>query len=258
MQLWQCKIAFGFLLLLGLPISAKGDTLKSAESVIAKTNQDAVHSQKRIDSTYDSIHAKFQEYRRLTAETESLTAYNKQLASLVKSQRKELQSLTQQLDEIETTKRDILPLIERMINMLGRFVDSDMPFLLQERKDRVARLQANLHSADISLSEKYRQVLEAYQIENDYGKSIQAYRKEMSIDGTVLTVDILRLGRVGLYYRTLDGEKCGYYDKSQAKWLGISNSYQGEIKKGIRLAHKQLAPTFLELPLQAPSVAIAN
>ena len=48
--------------------------------------------------------------------------------------------------------------------------------------------------ADVAVSEKFSQVLRAYQIENDYGRTLEAYSDTISIAGVDRKVDVLKVG----------------------------------------------------------------
>ena len=97
----------------------------------------------------------------------------------------------------------------KMIDALDKFVSLDIPFLLKERTERVANLKTIMDRGDISTSEKFRKVTEAYQIESDYGRTIEAYRSEVNFEGETFNADFLRVGRVSLTFVTSNGDKAG-------------------------------------------------
>jgi septal ring factor EnvC (AmiA/AmiB activator) len=70
--------------------------------------------QRRIDALDDETRKLLDEYRRTMAQVEDLAAYNEQLERLVATQRVELADFERKFQEIEVTKRQILPLIMRM------------------------------------------------------------------------------------------------------------------------------------------------
>ena len=180
-----------------------------------------------------------------------MEAFNKQLDGQVKSQEQEISSVQKQLDEIETTSREVQPLIERMVESLSQFVSLDVPFLKDERMARVQRLRDLMKRADVSISEKYRQVLEAYQIELDYGTSFDSYEGVMGSGADARTVQFIRLGRVTLLYRTLDGKETGYWDAQKKAWV-VDNSYAGAAEQALKVATKGGSPELLTLPVPAP------
>ena len=142
----------------------------------------------------------------------------------------------------------------RMLDVLDRFVDLDVPFLITERKDRVARLRRMMDRPDVTEAEKFRRILEAYQIENEFGRTIESYQGplEGGGDGTQKTVNFLRVGRIALVYQSLDETDLGAWNQKDRKWESLSGSYRNMIKKGIRIARRQAPPNLLFLPIAAP------
>jgi len=228
---------------------AFSEPLSSAINVETATNSAAIRSQKKIDGLSDKTRKMLGQYRSVTHQTETLLIYNKHLNDLLVSQKQEKESLQQQLAEIETTQREIVPLILRMLDSLDKFVALDLPFLPEERSQRIAKLKKMIVRADVTHAEKFRRILEAYQIENDYGNTIEAYRADLTMEGVTSSVDFLRLGRVALYYQRFDGSEAGYWDKEKKQWLPLSSDYKNAIRNGLRIARKETAPDLLVLPV---------
>ncbi|MEM8817728.1 MAG: DUF3450 domain-containing protein [Pseudomonadota bacterium] len=209
--------------------------------------------QRRIDELDDATREMLEEYRQAMAQVSDLDAYNTQLEGLVATQRTELADYERQFDEIEITKRRILPLIVRQIEVLEEFVGLDMPFLERERALRIDELQKLMSRPEVPTSEKYRRVSEAYQIELDYGHTIEAYEAELNDNGdTPRTVNFLRFGRLGLYYMTLDGLEIGFYNNVSDQWEQLDSEYLQSLDRAIRIARKQLPPDLVRLPVTAP------
>ncbi|NQZ01695.1 MAG: DUF3450 domain-containing protein, partial [Bdellovibrionales bacterium] len=144
----------------------------------------------------------------------------------------------------------------KMTDTLGQFVELDAPFLPEERQKRVADLKVMLNKANISTSEKFRRILEAYQIENEYGRTIESYRGKMAMSGKETTVDFLRIGRVGFYYQTLDREQTFAWSKSRSKWVELDSGDASDILQGIKMAQKQITPNLIELPIEKSEVKL--
>jgi len=242
------------MLLMLAPIASKADTttLKNAVDAQLKSEVAAKKSQQRIDALDDGSRQMLAEYRAVLRQTESLKAYNDQLDKLVVSQKNELVSIDAQLVNIETTQREIVPLMLNMIQVMAQFVELDMPFLPEERKNRIEQLQLLMERADVSLAEKYRRILEAYQVETEYGRTIEAYQDELTVDGNSRTVEFLRIGRIGLYYLSLDGKEVGHWNNG---WEELGSENRKAVEKGLKVAKKQLPPDLLVLPMQAAEVA---
>jgi hypothetical protein len=211
-------------------------------------DKDAAASQKRINQLDDQSKDMLDKYNLLVAETESMTGYSDQLALQVKDQNAAIASYNQQLLDIENTAREVMPMMQRMLDRIDRFVELDMPFLLQERRDRIQKLKDVMGKADVAISEKYRRIVEAYQIELDFGRTLESYEGKLEDDRTV---KFLRIGRVALLYQTLDGEETGYWDKDKKGWV-VDNEYREAVKQGIKVATKQGAPELIEAPIPAP------
>jgi len=226
--------------------------LSQAIRVDGATNNAAIKSQQKIDRLSDKTDKMLEQYRAAIHQTRNLKTYNQYLQKLVDSQQQEKDSLHQQLAGIETTQQEIVPLMLSMQQTLEKFVHLDVPFLHQERHQRLAKLKAMMVRADVSNAEKYRRILEAYQIENDYGNTIEAYRGDLELKGVNSSVDFLRLGRVTLYYQRLDASETGYWNKEAKQWQVLSSDYRQPIRKGLRIARKEAAPDLLILPIPVP------
>jgi hypothetical protein len=231
--------------------SAPAQDLKTAIGDRIAANAEGVASQKRIDQLSDDTDALVADYRTTIKQTESLRVYNKQMSELIDSQEAEMASLQDQLDRVELVGRGVTPLMLRMIDALDAFVELDVPFLKTERTERLENLRDLMGRADVTNAEKYRAILEAYQIENEYGRTIEAYRATIDTTGEQRTVDFLRVGRIALVYQTLDGNESGVWDQKEHRWEKLDDSYRTSIREGIRVARKQTAPEMIRLPLPA-------
>lgn len=239
-----------------LPIlTSTAGNLDHAIETQVKTDQAAQQSQTQVDNLVDETQQMIIDYRETLRQTESLRAYNDQLDKLVVSQKIEMDSINEQLKNIETTQRDIVPLMLKMIETMTQFVDLDVPFLPDERQQRVEQLQTLMDRADVTLAEKYRRILEAYQVETEYGRTIEAYRGDLKLSDSddLRTVDFLRIGRVSLYYLSLDGLEAGIWHDNA--WQKLDDSYRQSISLGLKVAKKQLPPDLLVLPVRTAEVA---
>ncbi|OGR09157.1 MAG: hypothetical protein A2341_02850 [Deltaproteobacteria bacterium RIFOXYB12_FULL_58_9] len=227
--------------------------LDEAINQVVDANLAAAKSQRKVNDLDDAANELLNDYRATIQEFDSLTLYNQQLQTLVASQQAEIDSLREQIDNVSTIGREITPLMTRMLDALEQFVGLDVPFLLEERTGRVAKLRAIMERADVTNAEKYRRILEAYQIENDYGRTIETYKSEHTGNGgSARTVNFLRIGRVALIYQTLDEAEAGVWDRTTREWIVLPNTYRSSLRKGFRIASKQAAPDLLRIPVSAP------
>lgn len=233
------------------PAAEDPDKLRGLVADDAAVQKDAAATQERIDGLDDETQKLLSEYRRVKNETESLQTYNEQIAAQIPSQVEEMQQLERQLQEVEATSRDVLPLMQRMLATLQQFVELDLPFLPEERKKRVATLLDMMDRANVSISEKFRRIVEAYQIEMEYGRTLEAYEGKLGEGEQARTVQFLRVGRIALMYQTLDQKETGYWDRDKKAWV-IDNEYKLAFAKNIAVAKKLGAPDLLVVPVPAP------
>jgi len=214
-------------------------------------NDASAKVQKRIDTISDQTDELLAKYRTALKQTDSIRVYNAQMRELITSQDAEMDSLQGQLDRIEVVGRSVMPLMSKMVDAYESLVGLDLPFLLDERKQRVADLRALMKRSDVTSAEKYRRIMEAYQIENEYGRTIEAYRSTIELAGREVTVDFLRFGRIALVYQTPDGTEAGVWNQKTRAWEALDPRYRGPIRDGLRIARKQAAPDLIRLPLPA-------
>mgnify|MGYP003326054390 CR=1 FL=1 len=205
--------------------------------------------QKRIDSLDAESKKLTNDYKDTIVEYEILKNYDDQLEKITESQFVEIKSFIEQIESLDETNKYVLPLLERMVVALRELIEIDVPFLIDERMARLEELESILYQANFSTAEKFRKIYEAYQIENEYGRTIEAYSSSISVDGIVLAADFFRLGRLNLFYRTPDGKETGYWDKQVNNWQHLGGKYADDIEAGLKIAYKQAPPDFINLPV---------
>jgi hypothetical protein len=237
-----------------LPVMSAQDTKKLEASIAVQndTEKAAAASQKKIDKIADETERMLTEYKLTLRQYDALNGYNDQVQKIVNAQQEELDSLEQQLLEIDTTNQGVIPLMIRMVENLEKFIALDIPFLPDERAKRLDEVKLLLDRADITVSEKYRRIMEAYQVETEYGRTIEAYNGELNKDGTRRSVSYLRIGRVALLYQTLDRKETAVWDHAAKRWEVLSEEYRNPVLEGLRIAQKQAPPNLIKLPITAP------
>jgi len=248
-------------LLLSLSVALMAAPVTYAASLndifgVAETlNKQARQSQARIDALTEETNDLLNDYKTVLKEIEGLQVYNRQLEKQVGNQEKEMSDLAGAIDKVTVIERQITPLMLRMIDGLEQFVELDLPFLLKERRDRIAALREMMERADVAASEKFSQILRAYQIENEYGRTMEAYTDEITVDGGTRIVDVLKVGRIALVYQTNDGEVTGSWNANDRAWVELDDAFTTPVRNGIRMARKQLTVDLLTLPITAPGAA---
>ncbi len=215
-------------------------------------------AQQRIDDLDEQRRNLSNDYRVVLKQNTNLEKYNDQLVQTVHSQDDDIASLKEQIQRINHLERDIVPMMSDMLKALDNFIQLDTPFLLEERNKRIEKLKVLLANGSISNSEKYRRVLEAYQIENDYGRTIEAYEGTVNSATNTETQDVtfFKVGRVAYLYQTLDKSQTFHWSKADKSWHLLDKHYNDKINEGIKMAKEQIPSNLMFIPLEAPALPL--
>lgn len=245
--------------LIAAPVfAANANTMGTAEAEQKVNLEAAKSSQKKVDEIHEETQTLKGQYRQALQSIENTQIYNEQLREVIASQKEEKVRINEEIINVQETTQKVAPLMVKMKDSLADFVEADLPFLPKERKKRIKELDDLFVKSGVSLSEKYRKVLEAYLVENEYGSTIETYTDSLKLDGQEQSVEFLKVGRVGLYYLTKDHNKAGVWDLSSNKWKELSGSERGYVEKAIKVANKQSSPSLLTLPIIKSSAAGVN
>jgi len=240
----------------GVVATAKADTLDKIIEVGQEKNKTAKKSQVKIDRLADETRDLLGDFKTVSKQIDGLRVYNARLQKQIDNQIRRIGDIENSIQQVTVIQRQMTPLIIRMIDGLEAFVSLDVPFHMEERERRIEFLRANLDRSDVSVAEKFRQVLEAYKIENEYGRKIDAYKGTLDIEGVERDVNFFRVGRIALLYQTTDTELSGAWDQDSSSWLALDRGeYRSAIQKGLRIARKEASIDVLNLPIPAPEAA---
>lgn len=239
--------------LAGVVGTAQAAKLDDILEVSEEKNEAARQSQAKIDRLAEETRDLLEDYKAVNKQVDGLKVYNSRLQRQIENQEQRIANIEDSIAEVTIVQRQMTPLIIRMIDGLEQFVEMDVPFNIEERRQRVEFLRDNVDRADLTVAEKFRQVLEAYNIELQYGRGFETYTDTIGIDGTDREVDVLRIGRIALVYQTTDGSKAGVWNNDNRSWESLPvGDYGNAIRKGVRIAKKQAAIELLNMPIAAP------
>ena len=245
-----------------LVVLALGSSVAQAQGInnILKAGDRSIRlaqaSQARVDKVVEETRNLLDEYNTVNKEIDGLKVYNQLMERQIQDQVREMETLANSIEQVTVIERQIPPLMIRMIDGLEQFVALDIPFLEKERTDRVDKLRAVMERGDVSVAERTRNVFEAYQVENDYGRTIESYKGELNIAGGIRQVEFLRIGRIALLYQTADGAFTGAWDKEAGGFVELrSGSARTQVRQGLRMARKEIAPDLLLLSIDAAGAA---
>jgi len=244
------KILIGGVILITLPMMVPAETLSQVLNGQTERTLLAQESQQRIDKVVEQTRKMEDRYRAALKEIDGLKIYNQLLELQIENQARVKVDLEQSILVASQINRNIVPVLVGMIDALDQFVQMDVPFLMEERTNRVGSLDELMQREDVTVAEKFRKVTEAYQIENDYGKTIETYKDTLEVDGKTLELDFLRIGRVSFLYQSVDGGVSGVWNQKTRSWENADDNRNG-IKAGLKIAKKQVAPDLVILPVDS-------
>ena len=225
------------------------DKLKDSVEISTSSLEKASSNQREINKIDQETRDLEFEYIDTFKEYENLKLYNDQLQKIINSQLEEINSILDQIADLDNTNINIIPLMLKMTDSLEKFIELDIPFLLDERLERVSSIKEVMDRGDISTSEKFRKVAEAYQIENEYGRTIEAYRSSVNFENKDFNADFLRVGRVALMFVTTNGDTAGYWNTASNSWVKSSGAIKRSTEEGLKIAIKQSPPTLINIPI---------
>ncbi len=217
----------------------------------------AQQSQERINSIVEGTRSLEDQYRAINKEIDGLRVYNRLMGAQTDGQQAALEDIALSMDQVDVINRQIFPLMTRMIDGLERLIALDVPFLMEERTTRVSGLKDILERSDVTVSEKFRKVMEAYQIENDYGDTSETYTQTLTFGDNTRSYNILRIGRIGLYFQSDDANITGRWDNTAREWVR-DDSARAEIRKGLSIVKQIIAPEIIVIPVSAASTSEAS
>jgi len=240
----------GALALAGSNIAA-ADALTDLHKAEAKIFKQSAKSQSKINSIYEQTQDLLADYRNVVDQADVLRGYNDHVQRMVNDQKKNITSLQKQIDGIDKIKQGVVPLMYKMIDALEKFIELDVPMNIERRKERVANLRNIMNDSNVTTSEQFRLVLEAYEIEAGYGTVFDAYQAEIDLDGRMLTADFVHMGRIAFVAQSLDAKHSWLWNNNTRAWEELGDEYQKHVTNTIRIARKQLPPALTKLPVFA-------
>jgi regulator of replication initiation timing len=240
----------GALALAGSNIAA-ADALTDLQKAEAQIFKQSAKSQAKIDNIYQQTQDLLAEYRNVVDDAEVLRGYNDHVQRMVDKQQENIVSLQEQIDGIDEIKQGVVPLMYKMIDSLEKFIELDIPMNIVNRKERVANLRAVMDDSNVSVSEQFRLVLEAYEIEAGYGTIFDAYQGEIDLGGRSLTADFVHMGRVAFVAQSLDAKNSWLWNNETRSWEELGDEYLKPVTDAIRMARKQLPMDLTKLPVFA-------
>ena len=230
------------------PAGSPADT-DSLSITVSQTVETAKQTQVRLDGWSQERKDLELRYRNANA---NLTYLQERLSR----ERERAAALDNSVGELERSLRESTRLQEGIVDtmgaVLGRLeaaVSADLPFLPEERAARLESLRKLMARTEVESAEKLRVLLETMLIEAQYGATVEVAPAIIRIDGQEVHAEILRIGRLAMYWRSPDGKRVGSWDPAGAAWVELSSGYSRVISHSIEIAAKRRANELVTLPL---------
>jgi hypothetical protein len=175
---------------------------------------------------------------RRAAETQKAAALQENVAEL-----------RRRLEESQRLQDSLADTLSVILERLEKWVARDLPFLPEERAMRLDLLRQELAKPDIPGSDKLRRLLETLQIEAAYGGTIEVHQDQIQMGAEELFVDVLRLGRISVFWRTPDGKRMGEFDRATGEWVELPDKYARSVGLALDMAARIRPVELVALPL---------
>ncbi|MFZ1985134.1 MAG: DUF3450 domain-containing protein [Desulfatitalea sp.] len=240
------------LLLLWTPPALRSET-DDVSTRIERPVQEAIATrqatQREEEQWRDAKEKLLARYEALEQENEQLRSQKETMRAATATARERIAAKDKQLADIQQIAERIEPFLDETMAELRQLLTQGPPFLIAERRQRLENLETIHHDPDIAISEKYRKVMEALLVEAEYGFTIEVYQQTVRVDNQEVIVDILRLGRLALFFLTLDRGQCGFYNEAAGAWQPLPATHRETIANAVDIGAKRKPPELLNMPL---------
>ena len=230
-------------------VFAENNIGERVEKPVQKAIDIRQETQKAQDQWREERQRLVDAFENLQQEQQQLQEQKKHLLEVSSATKARIAEKEKQLADIEQISVQIQPFLTELIVRLHQQVANDMPFLSVERGRRLERLDQMMTDPDVMISEKFRKIMEALMVEAEYSRTIEVYQETIKADGRDILVNIFRLGRICLFYQTLDQKGCGFYNVSAGAWHSLPDSYNYTIQAAMDIGAKRRPVELLSLPI---------
>jgi len=244
-------ITIPLLLLMGIIIAVPvfAENISAARSGLEKAIEAEMAAQKKADQWSQEKQQMISEIRQLKTRLEWLSYQNKKYDAYIKTEEQAIAELKRKDAEMRHLRQALEPYLDRTIDELAAFIEKDLPFLGQERSRRVSFLKESVNDYHLAMSEKLHRVLEALNVETEYGRSIEADTRALNVQGRSVESDVLRVGRIALFYRSLDGREVGKMNPDTGTWEPVDKKFSRAIRDTIDMARQKKSVELVDLPI---------
>ncbi|WP_022667523.1 DUF3450 domain-containing protein [Desulfospira joergensenii] len=244
-------LALSVFFLLGNP--SNGPSQTDVETRIEKPVEKAIRiqqeTQKSESKWRNDKEKKIALFESLEKQIEALEAEKAGLIKINLGLHSRIDAKKKQLSDMEQISAQILPFLDQVLDRIRQVKAGDIPFLDKERQNRIQALESMMADPEVPVSEKFRKITEGLLVETEYGQTVEAYQQTVDLEGEPTLVNIFRLGRLNLFYQTLDKQGCGFFHTAQKAWIPLADTFLRDIQAAIDMGAKRKPVEMLNLPL---------
>lgn len=229
--------------------SAAGTEANQIQGKVIQTIEIRQQTQKKEDTWAGKKVKLMARYRSLKANKGRLEKLKLETERELDSQKTRVAELERKIKESARIKKELQSYLESVVAQLEEFIKRDLPFLLKERTNRIVSIKNVLARPEVPAAERYRRVMEALQVETEYGRTVEVYQDTIKLNGQSVLVDILRLGRLSLFCQTPDGRVVGHYDRAAGEWTPLPSRCRREINRAVEMARRERTIDLVKLPI---------
>jgi hypothetical protein len=240
-------IALGFL---GSQIAFGQATPERLISRVSSALNVEAKAQKGADEYNYSKSDTLEQIRNLKYRVAFFKYRTEQYKAFVDQVQEKISNLQFKRNEILKLREQLEPYLADVVTRMSKFIDTDLAFLPEERQKRVITLEKSLNSYDVAMSEKLRRVFaEGVQVEAEYGRSVESIDETLNLNGEETQITLFRLGRVAMYYISLDGQETGRWNQETKQWEKLPEKMNRDIRRAADIAAGKRIVEIVNLPL---------
>ncbi len=239
----------GFFCFLTPVVQAETVDINQARVHLEKAIEVEIEAQKEADQWSQEKEGFIAEIRQTKTRLAWVEYQNMKYAAYIENERTTIAELKRKKEEMDKLRRQLEPYLDTVIGRLEKFITQDMNFLEEERNQRLSFLKSAVNDYHLSMSDKLNRVLEALAVEAEYGRSLEVTPETLSVGGRDIEVEILRIGRIALFYRSFDGHHVGRLNPENNQWEALSSKFQGVIGDTIDMVSQKKAVEIVDLPI---------
>ncbi|MBQ9106048.1 MAG: DUF3450 domain-containing protein [Mailhella sp.] len=233
--------------LLAVPVYAS--TADKVQDHVTKAVRAEAAVQRKIDEWHVQRDDMLEDIRMLKLETQWLELQEKKLRRYVENNQRKIHELEEAQGRYALIAMDLENNLLDQLAELKSIVAADLPFLAEERANRLRFLEETMDDHSLSIGEKYRRFAEALNAEAEYGKKLEMSSLSAQLDGRTTDLIVINAGRVGYYCLTADRKRAGTWSKTSGGFVSGDEAMLDAVRRLEEMASTKHYHDLVSLPL---------